>query len=291
MKKKSKRRFIILGVLVLLLVLGFVGFNNLRDTAKKNLVASATIYKVEKTDLMIYSFAKGKIVSADSTEYSFTGSLSSNLVGLGDMVVKGTDLGKYTNMLNQTKLVESKVSGIVTQVPSSFSNTWVISDADKLQMSVQISEKDIAKITLNQQAFVYIDALKVTVEGEVTDINYLGNTTADYTTYTVTVSFDKANQPIFLGMTGSGKIEISANRDILVVPVEALIESNGKTYLLDKAWLADVSKPETDFYIEVTVGVADINYAQVSADNLENKEVVILPADAQSGFFAGLRNR
>jgi len=290
MKKKSKRRFIILGVLALLLVLGFVGFNNLRDTAKKNLVASATIYKVEKTDLMIYSFAKGKIVSADSTEYSFTGSLSSNLVGLGDMVVKGTDLGKYTNMLNQTKLIESKVSGIVTQVPSSFSNTWVISDADKLQMSVQISEKDIAKITLNQQAFVYIDALKVTVEGEVTDINYLGNTTADYTTYTVTVSFDKADQPIFLGMTGSGKIEISANRDILVVPVEALIESNGKTYLLDKAWLDDVSKPEKDFYIEVTVGVADINFAQVSADNLENKEVVILPADAQTGFFAGMRN-
>ncbi|NTW95338.1 MAG: hypothetical protein HGB31_01795 [Erysipelotrichaceae bacterium] len=290
MKKKSKRRFIILGVLALLLVLGFVGFNNLRDTAKKNLVASATIYKVEKTDLIIYSFAKGKIVSADSTEYSFTGSLSSNLVGLGDMVVKGTDLGKYTNMLNQTKLIESKVSGIVTQVPSSFSNTWVISDADKLQMSVQISEKDIAKITLNQQAFVYIDALKVTVEGEVTDINYLGNTTADYTTYTVTVSFDKADQPIFLGMTGSGKIEISANRDILVVPVEALIESNGKTYLLDKAWLEDVSKPEKDFYIEVTVGVADINFAQVSADNLENKEVVILPADAQTGFFAGMRN-
>jgi hypothetical protein len=290
MKKKSKRRFIILGVLALILVLGVVGFNNLRDTANKNLVASATLYKVEKTDLIIYSFAKGKIVSADSTEYSFTGALSSNLVGLGDKVVKGTDLGKYTNLLNQTKLVESKVSGIVTQVPSSFSNTWIISDADKLQMSVQISEKDIAKITLNQQAFVYIDALKVTVEGEVTDINYLGNTTADYTTYTVTVSFDKADYPIFLGMTGSGKIEISANRDILVVPVEALIESNGKTYLLDKAWLEDVSKPETDFYIEVTVGVADINYAQVSADNLENKEVVILPADAQTGFSAGLRN-
>jgi hypothetical protein len=206
------------------------------------------------------------------------------------MVVKGTDLGKYTNMMGQTKLIESKVSGIVTQVPSSFSNTWVISDADQLQMSVQISEKDIAKITLNQQAFVYIDALKVTVEGEVTDINYLGNTTADYTTYTVTVSFEKADQPIFLGMTGSGKIEISANRDILVVPVEALIESNGKTYLLDKAWLEDVSKPETDFYIEVTVGVADINFAQVTADNLENKEVVILPADAQTGFFAGMRN-
>jgi hypothetical protein len=290
MKKKSKRKFIILGVLALLLVLGVVGFNNLRDTAKKNLVASATVYKVEKSDLIIYSFAKGKIVSADTTEYSFTGSLSSNLVGLGDMVVKGTDLGKYTNMMGQTKLIESKVSGIVTQVPSSFSNTWVISDADQLQMSIQISEKDIAKITLNQQAFVYIDALKVTVEGEVTDINYLGNTTADYTTYTVTVSFEKADQPIFLGMTGSGKIEISANRDILVVPVEALIESNGKTYLLDKAWLEDVSKPEKDFYIEVTVGVADINFAQVTADNLENKEVVILPADAQTGFFAGMRN-
>ena len=286
MKKKSKRRLIITGIIALFLVFGIIGFNNLRNNAKKKLVDSATIYKVEKSDLIIYSFAKGKIVSAETTEYTFTGSLSENYVGLGDLVVSGTDLGKYTTIMGQTKTVESKVSGIVTQVPTSFNNAWVISDADKLQMSVQISEKDIAKIVLNQQAFVYIDALKITVEGEVTDINYLGNTTADYTTYTVTVSFDKADQAIFLGMTGSAKIEISANRDILKVPVEALIENSGKTYLLDKAWLDDVSKPKSDFYIEVTVGVADINYAQVSADGLENKEVVILPADASmTGFF------
>lgn len=290
MKKKSKRRFIILGIIILIVALGVVGFNRLRNQAKKNIVASAQIYKIEKSDLIIYSFAKGKIVSAETTEYSFTGSLSSNLVGLGDKVVKGTDLGKYTNIMGQTRLIESKISGIVTQVPISFNNAWIISNPNKLQMSVQISEKDIAKVTLNQQAFVYIDALKVSVEGKVTDINYLGNTTSDYTTYTVTVSFDKATQPIFLGMTGSGKIEISANRNILVVPVEALIEKNGKYYVLDKAWLQDVSKAQADFYIEVTVGVADINYAQVLADQLENKEVVILPANTPTGLFARLRN-
>lgn len=286
MKKKSKRRLLIVSILAILLVIGFVGFNNLRNTAKKNLVASATIVKVEKKDLLIYSFAKGKIVSADASEYSFVGSLSDNFVGLGDKVVNGTDLGKYVNAYGSTKLVESKVSGIVTQIPSSFNTSWVISSAEKLQMSVQISEKDIAKITLNQQAFVYIDALKITVEGSVTDINYLGNTTADYTTYTVTVEFDKADYPIFLGMTGSGKIEISANRDVLVVPVEALIDDGGKTYLLDKAWLDDVSLPKSEFYIEVTVGAADISFAQVIGENLENKEVVILPADASgTGFF------
>lgn len=273
-------------ILAILLVIGYVGFNNLRNTAKKNLVASATIVKVEMKDLLIYSFAKGKIVSADASDYSFVGSLSDNFVDLGDTVVNGTDLGKYVNAYGSTKLVESKVSGIVTQIPSSFNTSWVISSAEKLQMSVQISEKDIAKITLNQQAFVYIDALKITVEGSVTDINYLGNTTADYTTYTVTVQFDKADYPIFLGMTGSGKIEISANRDVLVVPVEALIDEAGKTYLLDKAWLDDVSLPKSEFYIEVTVGAADISFAQVIGENLENKEVVILPADASgTGFF------
>jgi len=291
MKKKSKKTFIILGIIAVLIIVGLVGFNNLRSSAQKKLVASATIIQVEKSDLIIYSFAKGKIVSAETTTYSFNGSLSSNLISLGDKVVKGTDLGKYVNMMNQTKLIESKVSGIVTQVPSSFNNAWVISDADKLQMSVQISEKDIAKIILDQQAFVYIDALKITVEGKVTEINYLGNTTSDYTTYTVTISFDKADQPIFLGMTGSGKIEINANRDVLVVPVEALIEVNGMYYLLDKAWLDNLTKPQSDYYIEVTVGAADINFAQVSAEGLENKEVVILPSDTPGGLFSGFRNR
>ena len=293
MKKKSKRRLIVLGIVVLIIVLGAVGLNRLRNQAKKNIIASAQVYKIEKSDLIIYSFAKGKIVSAETTDYSFTGSLSSNLVGLGDKVVKGTDLGKYTNIMGQTRLVESKISGIVTQVPSSFNNTWVISNPDKLQMSIQISEKDIAKVTLNQQAFVYIDALKVSVEGKVTDINYLGNTTSDYTTYTVTVSFEKASQPIFLGMTGSGKIEISANRNVLIVPVEALIEKNGKYYVLDKAWLQDVTKAQSNFYIEVTIGVVDINYAQVMDDQLEHKEIVIMPANVNlaTGFLARLRGK
>jgi len=290
MKKKTKRRLLILGIVALILAVGAFGLNNLRNTAKKNLVASATVYKVEKNDLILYSFAKGKIISAETTEYGYTGTLSENLVGLGDKVVKGTDLGKVVNLMGQTKVIESKISGIVTQVPSSFSPQWVISDADALEMSVQISEKDISKITLNQQAFVYIDALKITVEGQVTDINYLGNTTADYTTYTVTVNFDKADQPIFLGMTGSAKIEVSARLDVLTVPIEALIEDGGKTYLLDKAWLDDVTKPQSDFYIEVTVGAADINVAEVSAEGLENKEVVILPADASTtGFFRLIR--
>ncbi len=290
MKKKSNKKFILLGIIAVVVIIGVVGFNNLRNTAQQKLVASATIVKVEKSDLIIYSFAKGKIVSAETTQYSFTGSLSSSSIHLGDKVSKGTDLGKYVNMMNQTKLLESKISGIVTQVPSSYNNAWVVSNPDKLQMSVQISEKDIAKIVLDQQAFVYIDALKITVEGKVTEINYLGNTTSDYTTYTVTINFDKADAPIFLGMTGSGKIEISANRDVLVVPVEALIEISGMYYLLDKAWLDDVSKPKSDFYIEVTIGAADINFAQVSAEGLENKEVVILPTDMATGFFAGLRN-
>jgi hypothetical protein len=290
MKKKSKRAFIIWGIIALIVVLGVVSFNNLRNRAMKDLVDSAEIYKIEKSDLIIYSFAKGKIVSAETTEYTFSGSLSKNYVGLGDKVVKGTDLGKYVNMMGQTRLIESKVSGIVTQIPTSFNNGWVISNADKLQMSVQISEKDISKITLDQQAFVYIDALKINVDGKVTDINYLGNTTADYTTYTVTVSFDKADYPIFLGMTGSGKIEISANLDVLVVPVEALIEKSGKYYLIDKAWLQDVQKAQSSFYIEVTVGAADINVVQVIGEGIENKEVVILPSDAPTGFFSGIRN-
>lgn len=290
MKSKTKRRIIIVSIIAVLLIVGVAGFNRLRANAKQKLVDSATIYKVEKSDLLLYSFAKGKIVSAHTTDYAFTGSLSDNFVALGDLVDVGTDLGKYTNLMGQTKTIESKVKGIVTQVPGAFGNSWVISDAQSLQMSVQISEKDIAKITLNQEAFVYIDALKITVNGEVTDINYLGNTTADYTTYTVTVSFDKADYAIFLGMTGSAKIQTSAKLGVLTVPVEALIDDNGKTYVLKKAWLDDVTLPQSDFYLEVTVGSADINVAEVSAEGLENQEIVILPADAStSGFFRLIR--
>jgi len=290
MKKKTKNRLIIAGILVTLLLAGFWGVNALRDTSQKRLKEQSEIVEVKKGDLVLYSVAKGKITSASTTEIKFDGTLKNNYVKLGDAIAKDFLLGQYKNIQQLTYNLRAKSAGIVTAVANAASPMYVISDPDKLQMEVQISEKDIAKIAVGQPSKIFIDALNLTVDGKVSKISLVGNTTTDFTTYTVTVSFDKADHPIFLGMTGSAKIETLTKKDIYLVPVESLIEYDGTINLLNADWFDDMSKPQSDYYIEVVVGSADIDVAEVSGENLEGLRAVILPETSTFTGFGGLRN-
>jgi len=290
MTKKFKRLLIWVGIIAVVVVGAVAFINNAQRNARQALVDSTQVVNVERGDLTLFTLAKGKIVTAKTTEYGFTGTFSSTNVSVGDRVSARDDLGKYVNLMGQTRIIETKVAGIVIAVPSNFSNPWVIADPDNLEMSVQISEQDIAKVEIGQTAQIFGDALAITVDGTVTDISYFGNTTADYTTYTVTLSFAKGENPIFLGMTGSGKIQVEAFENVLLVPVDALIEDNGKYYLLEEAWLDQPNRPQRDFYVEVTLGAADIRSAQVIGDNLEGKAVLILPSETPFGFFGRFNN-
>lgn len=290
MKKKTKNRLIIAGILVTLLLAGFWGVNALRDTSQKRLKEQSEIVEVKKGDLVLYSVAKGKITSALTTEIKYDGTLKNNYAKLGDAVAKDFLLGQYKNIQQLTYNLRAKSAGIVTAVANAASPMYVISDPNKLQMEVQISEKDIAKIAVGQPSKIFIDALNLTVDGKVSKISLVGNTTTDFTTYTVTVSFDKADHPIFLGMTGSAKIETLTKKDIYLVPVESLIEHDGTINLLNADWFDNMKAPQSDYYIEVVVGSADIDVAEVSGENLEGLSAVILPETSTFTGFGGLRN-
>ena len=102
MKKKTKNRLIIAGILVTLLLAGFWGVNALRDTSQKRLKEQSEIVEVKKGDLVLYSVAKGKITSASTTEIKFDGTLKNNYTKLGDAVAKDFLLGQYKNIQQLT---------------------------------------------------------------------------------------------------------------------------------------------------------------------------------------------
>ena len=290
MKKKTKRRLIWLVIIVLLLGSGVMALRSIRRNSMAAVKKQSTIVDVQKGDLVLYSVAKGKISSSDTADTKFTGSLKNNYVNVGDVVTKDFLLGQYTDVKQSTYNLRAKIAGIVTAVPDQVNPFYTVVNPNKLQMDVQISEKDISKIGIGQKAIVYIDALNLTVDGKVTKISLIGNTATDFTTYTVTVAFEKGTHPVFLGMTGSAKIQTLTRKNVDLVPVEALIESNGKIYLLKSAWLDNMNKPQSDYYLEVTVGSADITQAEVSGTGLDGSKVVILPALSTFTGFGGFRN-
>lgn len=285
MKKKNRNRIILLLIATVAIIAAFAFFNNLKQAAQKRIVSESTIVKVEKGDLILYSLAKGKIASASVTDVTFTGSIKNINVKVGDTVAKDDVIGQYTSLTQRTVDLTASVAGVITAIPSAVKNTFVIADPNQLQMNVEISEKDIAKINIGQNAVIYVDAINVNINGSVTAISQVGNTSADYTTYTVTVTFSKGDNKIFLGMTGSAKVETTTKKDVYKVPIEALIEASGKYYILNKTWFDNMDKPKTDYYIEVTVGSADVNFAEISGTQLDNLEVVVLPTSTTLSFF------
>ena len=285
MKKKNRNRIILLLIITVAIIAAFALFNNLKQAAQKRIISESTVVKVEKGDLILYSLAKGKIASASVTDVTFTGSIKNIYVKIGDTVAQDAVIGQYTSLTQRTVDITASVAGVITAIPSAVKNTFSIADPNQLQMNVEISEKDIAKISVAQNAVIYVDAINVNINGSVTAISQVGTTSADYTTYTVTVTFSKGDNKIFLGMTGSAKVETTTKKDVYKVPIEALIEASGKYYVLNKTWFSNMNKPKTDYYIEVAVGSADVNFAEISGTQLDNLEVVVLPTSTTLSFF------
>ncbi|MBS3990549.1 MAG: hypothetical protein KGZ51_00625, partial [Erysipelothrix sp.] len=100
-----------------------------------------------------------------------------------------------------------------------------------------------------------------------------------------TVVFEHGDEPLFLGMSASAKISVEVFDDILNIPFEALIIDGTQRFVLSAAWLDDIQKPQRDFYVPVTTGVADVYNVQVSGENLEGLEIIVPDPSSSFPFF------
>ncbi|MDP2814617.1 MAG: HlyD family efflux transporter periplasmic adaptor subunit [Erysipelotrichaceae bacterium] len=287
-KNKKFKGWLIAGAVVV--VLGLIGYQIVQN-ANKRMIDSMETFVIEPGTIILEALASGKITSADSEDVTFNGTFRRTTVELGDTVAKDDKIGEYVNNLGQLIAIRANRDGLITQVPSAVMSKFEISNPDKFQLDIQITERDIYKIALGQSATIYVEAVNESYIGEVTKISSLGNTSGDFTTYTVTVGFDHGETSVYLGMSGSAKIVLETFENIAVVPVEALITSDGKRYLLSADWLDNANLPQSDYYIPVTTGVADIYDIEVIADDLIGKTIIILPETGDNfPFFQGNRN-
>lgn len=289
-KRKSKkfRGWLIAGAIVLVLV--FVGYQFVQN-ANKRMIDNMETFVIEPGTIVLEALASGKITSADETEVTFNGTFRRSTVSLGDLVEEDDKIGEYVNNMGQLFAIRAKRDGLITQIPNAAQPKFMISNPSKFQLDIQITERDIYKIAIGQSATIYVEAVNESYIGEVTKISSLGNTSGDFTTYTVTVGFDHQDTPVYLGMSGSARIVLETFENIAVVPVEALITSEGKRYLLSADWLDNSSLPQSDFYIPITTGVADIYDIEVLGEGLIGKTIVILPDTGNNfPFFPGARD-
>ncbi|MDD4036172.1 MAG: hypothetical protein PHS45_02490 [Bacilli bacterium] len=283
-RKKNKGK-IIIGVVIVILIftlLGYVFGNKVRDV----LVKDFERYVVEKGDLSLTAVGSGKILSSNIKKVIPSGTINEIKVEIGDYIKKGETLGTvFIN--NRISTFVSPYNGVITNVPGSNSfailtNYFEVSDINNLELVIQVTEKDIVKINNDASASIYIDAFGLELEGKVSRISLIGKGTGDLSVYDVTISFEKGDLNIYLGMTGSARINIETKEDIVLIPIDALIKKKAKKYVLDSSWLDNINRPQSDYYIEVETGIADPNYVEITKGDILGKEILIIPPDNNS---------
>jgi HlyD family secretion protein len=110
-----------------------------------------------------------------------------------------------------------------------------LANMDHLYVETQVDESDIARIKVGNQATATLDAVPgITLVGEVTAINPVGETDSGLVKYTIRVDLDKLAEETLLplGATASVVIEIKEAAKALMVPITAIQNDSRGEYVL-----------------------------------------------------------
>jgi len=109
-----------------------------------------------------------------------------------------------------------------------------VANYDIMEFSINVDELDIAKIKEGQNVKVTIDAIPDTtakpLKGIVSKIAVEGTSSNGVSTYPVTIKIEK-NEALKGSMSANGEIIVNEKKDVLYVPIDAVVKMNGKSYV------------------------------------------------------------
>ena len=152
-------------------------------------------------------------------------------------------------------------------------------------MTLNIDELDIDNVEVGQTVNITSDAKEgQTFIGVVTKVSVVGTTSSGTTTYPVTVRIDETDG-LRPGMNVDAEIVLSSADDVLAIP--SLAVNRGDTVLITSDSPSAVNAleqeaPEGYVYVQVTIGVSDDSYIEVTS-GLQEGDTVAYLRTASSG--------
>jgi len=149
-----------------------------------------------------------------------------------------------------------------------------------------INETDITKLETGQEVALTLDAyMDLEFKGTITKISQLPNNIAGIVSYEIEVTpEDPAKEYLKPGFSANLNITVSKMENILYVPLQAVYEEDGKSYV-------DVLMEENEAKkVEITTGNFNYDYIEVKSGLSEGDIVIISGLEAteengNSGFF------
>ena len=160
------------------------------------------------------------------------------------------------------------------------------------EVKSDINETDISKVKIGQDVNITLDAFpEQNFTGKVSSIAPISKNIAGIITFEVKVAPDDTKNPSFMyGITANLEIATLKIEDVLVVPVEAVYEENGKKYVdaIDSSSKADNAFKK----IEVTTGASDYSNTEILTGLKEGDVIyssqVVLPDSTKQGGIRGM---
>ena len=150
-----------------------------------------------------------------------------------------------------------------------------IADLSKMKVTVQVGEKDIAKIAVGQSANVTYPAFPdIVSQGTVTAIASVANSDSSYggggsVTFNVDILIEAPDARLKPGMTAEVSVVTEQLDDVVMVPTMALMTEDGENYYVN---LATDSKGKETRRVNVTVVTQNDNDAVIGKTQVKRDE-------------------
>jgi len=196
---------------------------------------------------------------------------------------------QYTNIISPVNgTVISRSVDVGQTVAASFQTPTLFSiarDLTKMQINTSVDEADIGRVAQGQDVSFTVDAYPDTIfKGKVSDVRNAPTTVSNVVTYDVIIKVDNPELKLKPGMTANVAITIEIRQDVLRIPNAALrfkppaeatkaaANQAGQRTKGTKVWILEKDKP---LPVEVTPGISDGRYTEISTGNLKEGQDVI----------------
>ena len=216
-----------------------------------------------------YLQAKAELDSANADVNASSAALENNLTNLRySKITSPVDGTIISRAVDEGQTVAANYN-----TPTLFE---VAKDLTKMQIETSVSEADIGRIKVGQEATYTLDGYQdKKFHGEVTQVRLASTTTNNVVTYTVIISVDNSEGFIIPGMTANVSIKVGEAKDVLVVENRAFkfTMDDSKKYEKQGVWVLTAQGPKR---FDVEIGLSDDNKTQIIAKEIKVGDKIIL---------------
>ncbi len=166
--------------------------------------------------------------------------------------------------------LKSPIDGVITNVNGSVGNVStgtviVIQDIENLVVNASIPGYDVIKLSTGLDVIVNLNDVDGEFNGQIIKVSPIANTNGDYD-LTVKLTDDTTN--LRIGMDATIRIVVDRKENIYVVPLDSIIEENGKYYVVAYDSTLDTVNQKNE--IEVTLGMETDFYVEINSRELKD---------------------